>query len=258
LSGGLDSSGIYALAKRYHNDVVPLILDRDGSSDGLAAKRLVSEIGGFPEVGTCPNEDELFDRVHDTIRIVESFEPNLVRQTSIQRHIAALAVRRGIKVILCGEGADELFCGYPDFWPSGDQWHALRIAFLRDLHRTQLQRVDRMSMWVTTEVRVPYLAVPVVALALANRRRHSFLDDTEAPAANKQLLRDALQDVLPEWARVRAKVVLSEGLAFGGIWTGGHAAVPQAAAEKARGAVEGAEGDAGVLRLLREHQAGGA
>src|SRR5947209_8092074 len=128
LSGGVDSSGIYALARKYHKQVIPLILDSREGPDGMNARRLVSAIGGEPVIAMCPSEEELFSEVRDTVRIVESFEPNVVRQSSVQRYIAALAMQKGIKVILCGEGADELFCGYPEFWDEMDRWDDLRLS----------------------------------------------------------------------------------------------------------------------------------
>ena len=211
LSGGVDSTGIYALARLASDNVVPLILSSESGSDGPVALRVVRELGGEPVVGVCPSEEALFADIEHTIEVCESFEPNVVRHSAIQMHIAHLAVSAGVKVVLCGEGADELFCGYSEFWESS-QWLELRIQFLRDLHRTQLQRVDRCSMAVTTEVRVPYLSNDVVSLALAIKDRSQLFRDR----ANKLLLREALQGVVPEWVRWRPKIVLSEGAGLPG------------------------------------------
>ncbi len=217
LSGGVDSGAVYALA-RPHRDMVALVLaGPDGTGvDVRAARRLVGELGGRHVEVACPTEDDLFESVAETIRVVESFEPNLVRQSSVQRCIAALARREGCKVVLCGEGADELFCGYPDFQTPGAEWEALRTAFLRDLARTQLQRVDRTSMHETTEVRVPYLNRAVVEAALGVRDVHRLVSGERLGVSNKLLLRESLRGHVPGWLRLRRKVVLSEGVGLGG------------------------------------------
>jgi asparagine synthase (glutamine-hydrolysing) len=217
LSGGIDSGAVYTLAKVMHlREVVGLTLGHPTSSDRTAALRLGEELGGEVIAGDCPSEESLFESVRDTIRIVESFEPNLVRQSSVQRLIARLGQRRGIRVVLCGEGADELFCGYPEFHGAPDNWQQIRLDFLRDLHRTQLQRVDRCSMAITTEVRVPYLARPVIELALRQKQISRFLNDGPDGIQNKLCLRQALIGIIPEWLRLRPKVVLSEGAGLRG------------------------------------------
>jgi len=217
LSGGVDSSGIYAMTRLFRNDVCPVVLGTKNSSDLLAARRLTGEFGDGLIVGTCPSEDELFATIADTIRCCESFEPNVVRTSSVSLKIALTAKDAGLKVILCGEGADELFCGYPEFWYMQDEWHETRLAFLSDLHRTQLQRVDRTSMSVTTEVRVPYLGRQVVRAALSFQERSAFLGPRLEGWENKLLLRNALKGILPEWQRTRPKIVLSEGAGLRGV-----------------------------------------
>ena len=215
LSGGVDSSVIYKLARKYAK-VVPLILDRAGGDDGFAARRLCKEDAVDPVIGICPEEGQLFEELRQTIHTVESFEPNVVRQSSVQRHIAAMAKRNGIKVVLCGEGADELFCGYPEFDVIAD-WEGLRMRFVSDLCRTQLQRVDRCSMELTTEVRVPYLSTEVINIALSCKRRSSFLDASKPRGLNNKIcLRSVACGILPKSTALRPKVVLSEGLGLGG------------------------------------------
>nr|VFK04117.1 MAG: Asparagine synthase [Candidatus Kentron sp. H]VFK06977.1 MAG: Asparagine synthase [Candidatus Kentron sp. H] len=134
----------------------------------------------------------------------------------MQRIIAGAAKDAKLKVILCGEGADELFCGYPDFTASGEQWKHLRIEFLADLNRTQLQRVDRMAMHFTTEVRVPFLDGRLVKAVLRERRENAFLNKNSGAVEAKTILREALYGVVPDMARLRPKVVLSEGVGLRG------------------------------------------
>jgi len=216
LSGGVDSSGVYAIAKRFHPSVTALVLNGPKGIDGPVARRFVRSLGEEPVTRNCPNEEELFALIQDTIRITESFEPNVVRQSSVQRYIALLAKDAGIEVILCGEGADEIFCGYPEFSAMDVRWHEMRLKFLHDLSRTQLQRVDRMSMWLTTEVRVPYLFKALILLALAQRAKDFFLRIVDGELTNKFCLRQSLAGYVPEEIRWRPKVVLSEGVGLGG------------------------------------------
>lgn len=79
-----------------------------------------------------------------------------------------------------------------------------------------MQRVDRASMSVTTEVRVPYLCNEVIEIALSIRERNEFLLESESSGRdNKRCLRAALSGMIPDWIRFRPKVVLSEGLGLG-------------------------------------------
>src|SRR6185369_10928287 len=211
LSGGVDSGSVYALSARDRSDVIGVTVGNEDSVDVVASGRLVEELGGTSVVGRLPSESELFGNVRDVIRIVESFEPNLVRQGSVQLSIAGLAASLGLRVILCGEGADELFCGYPEFAFAGEEWEKTRISFLADLRRTQLQRVDRFAMHFTTEVRVPYLANEVIQLAMEVRDIREFV-----AGGTKLMLREAMNGVVPEWVRLRPKVVLSEGAGLRG------------------------------------------
>lgn len=216
LSGGIDSSAVFSAASRLGCRPVALILSGRGGVDSPHAVALAEDLGEDLIKSNVPEETELFERLDETIRIVESFEPNVVRQSSVQFFISQLARQAGVKVVLCGEGADELFCGYPEFTKTEDDWITTRNAFLGDLYRTQLQRVDRMSMHFTTEVRVPYLCKRVSDLALASRDKADFVGYSGSRPIVKMCLRNALAGVIPDRWRLRPKVVLSEGVGLGG------------------------------------------
>jgi asparagine synthase (glutamine-hydrolysing) len=62
----------------------------------------------------------------------------------------------GIKVVLSGEGADELFCGYP-ISKNANEWFAKRIELIENMHFTELRRLDLASMANTIEIRCPFL-----------------------------------------------------------------------------------------------------
>ena len=211
LSGGVDSAGIYAIARSVHKNIIPISLGNKNSPDLKYVRRISEYFNEDIFIVDCPSEQELFEDIHDTIRIAESFEPNTIRSTSVQRVLIDSAAQQGLKVVLCGEGADEVFCGYPEFFRHKD-WHNLRIEFLNDLNRTQLQRVDRSSMNQTIEVRVPYLSLDVISYALQDRRRSSFIDGDR----NKVCLRSALKAFLPDWLADRPKMVILEGAGLRG------------------------------------------
>ncbi len=211
LSGGLDSSTIYAIARQYHKNIIPLILDGENGVDGAFALKLCEHFGDTPIVGVTKNEDELFKNIPNIIKNVESFEPNLVRQSSVSIQIAELAKRAKVDIVLTGEGADELFCGYPDF-KTNENWDELRYSFLEDLCNTQLKRVDRTSMFYTTEARVPFLTKEIIISSLQQKDKTYFFNKK----TEKIILREAMIGTLPEWIRTRPKVVLSEGVGLKG------------------------------------------
>lgn len=216
LSGGVDSSGIMALAKAIGRELVPLTIGNKNSLDAAAAKSVSDQFNARCIIGDLPQERSLLEHVRDTIEICESFEPNVIRQSSIQFYLAKMAADAGIKVVLCGEGADELFCGYPEFTLDKENWSGLRRQFLSDLYRTQLQRVDRMAMHYTTEVRVPYLMNGIVELALSSDKYEDFVRKCEGDVVTKYVLREALKEFLPDSWRLRRKIVLSEGAGMKG------------------------------------------
>jgi len=216
LSGGVDSSLIYALAHEAGRDVVPIVLGSKTADDRNEAIALSHEFGQEPYKILCPPESDLFRTIHTTIRTIESFEPNLVRQSSLSMLLGQGAQAMGLDVVLCGEGADELFGGYPELVHS-EYFETDRQKFLKDLHRTQLQRVDRTAMAHTVEVRVPFLSNDVINLALAPSFSKSQVNPSAVPGRrSKVLLRAAARNVLGDRIRWRQKTVLSEGAGLRG------------------------------------------
>lgn len=218
LSGGVDSSSILALGLRHREDLVAVTGGKSDSDDVKAASKLARTLGADLVVGVIPEEEALFATVENVVGIVESFEPNVVRQGSASLFLAKLARDNGLEVLLCGEGADELFCGYPEFClrRGGGAIQDLRWRFLCDLARTQLQRVDRTSMALTLEVRVPYLSKRIISLALQFRVERDLVANRGCMCETKIALRNSLRYILGDEWRLRPKVVLSEGMGFKG------------------------------------------
>jgi asparagine synthase (glutamine-hydrolysing) len=133
----------------------------------------------------------------------------LVRSAVPNYFLARLAAGH-VKVILTGEGADELYAGYAYLRalhdPAALQRELVRVTGA--LHNTNLQRADRMSMAFGLEARVPFLDVESVALALQIPAAWKFCTD-ERP--EKALLRQAFADRLPEAIAPRPKQKYAAG-----------------------------------------------
>ncbi|HLD21645.1 MAG TPA: asparagine synthase C-terminal domain-containing protein, partial [Patescibacteria group bacterium] len=217
LSGGIDSTAILATARKFHNNVTAIILGNEQSTDRNFAVQYCEENTIPYIVQTPPSEEELVKHISEIVHITESFEPNMIRQAAVSYYIAKTAAEAGFKVIFCGEGADELFAGYPEFTTCSteEEIEQTVLHFLQDLHRTQLQRVDRISMAFTTEVRVPFLDKHLVeyVLQLSGGLK---LRKTSNKTITKYILRKAMSDRLPSSIYNRDKVVLSEGAGFKG------------------------------------------
>jgi len=209
LSGGLDSTSVLALARRHHPDVTAIIAGREDSLDRHYALRYCSE-NGVPHRLVPLSEHMGRDGLQDIVRMVESYEPNVVRNSALSYRISEAA--RDFRVVLCGEGADELFYGYGEFisCPPRERDH-LGDRLLSDLHMTQCQRVDRTSMRFTQEVRVPFLDKAMVDLA---RRIPADLKVRDGTV--KWILRKAMEGILPPYILHRPKSALSEGAGFMG------------------------------------------
>ncbi len=233
LSGGLDSTAILATAVKYHKDVTAIIVGNKDSEDAAYAKRFCKDYGIKSVVLCPPSEEEIFANVEKIVYLAESFEPNVVRQSAISYFISKAAKDAGLRIVLCGEGADELFLGYPEFKELAENKIVARQdSFLKSLNRTQFQRVDRTSMGsamgkdgiradgTTVEVRVPFFDQKIVEFA-TSLPLSMMIREEGGVKVEKRILREAMRDRLPEYIRTRKKVVLSEGAGYGGNGPGG-------------------------------------
>jgi len=217
LSGGIDSTAVLATARKYHNDVTAVIVGTKEATDRIGATKYCEENNIKYVVKEPPNEEELAKSIPEIVRLTESFEPNMIRQSAVSYYIASAAAEKGFKIILCGEGADETFAGYPEFTQGlSDKEIEEKIRqFVKDLHRTQLQRVDRTSMAFTTEVRVPFLDLDLADFVLQIPAKYKIVERNDKQIT-KYIFRKAMEDRLPEYVFNRDKVVLSEGAGYKG------------------------------------------
>lgn len=214
LSGGLDSSIIAALAIQHLGSLHTFSVGVDGSSD-LAAARLVAD-----HLGTIHHEyiitaDEVLARLPDIIHSLESFDEDLVR-SAVPCYFASRLAAQHTKVILTGEGADELFAGYTYHRAMADPG-ALHIELRRTvttLHDINLQRADRLTMLHSIEGRVPFLDLRMVELAQRIPVALKLHGDPSTPdnaLVEKWVLRKAFEDMLPSSIAWRRKLQFDEG-----------------------------------------------
>ncbi len=205
LSGGLDSSLTLLHTHAVHPDCVAFTVGAPGSEDLAYARRLTAELGVRHEVIEISPREIRLAEIKEAIRVSELTEYgdiiNAVVSVPLFRRIASL----GIKVVLTGDGSDELFGGYAMYGQVGqEQVRRLFRHKLANLHRTELQRVDRTSMASGVEARVPFLDPAVVAVAMRLPMALKVRDGTE-----KWILRRAFADILPDYIRQRPKNPMS-------------------------------------------------
>jgi asparagine synthase (glutamine-hydrolysing) len=151
------------------------------------------------------------------VQAIEHFDVSLVR-SAVPNFLLAEMAARHVKVVLTGEGADELFAGYIYFRDiDPDKLHDELVANVNGLHNLNLQRCDRVTMAHSLEARVPFLDREVIALALRQPARWKLASD-EVP--EKRLLRNAFDGWLPRELLWREKAQFGDGSGAAGVLTG--------------------------------------
>ena len=143
------------------------------------------------------------------MRAIESFDPGLVRSAVPNFMLSRLTVQH-VKVVLTGEGADELFAGYEYMqeFQEPDALHAELVRTLRNLHNLNLQRCDRVTMAHGLEARVPFLDQKVIEWAM---RIPAELKISGPDRPEKKLLREAFEGWLPHDLLWRVKAEFGDG-----------------------------------------------
>ncbi len=205
LSGGLDSTLTLLHAREMHPDCVAFTIGTPDSDDVAYARRVTRDLGVAHEVIELSPGDIRLPDIREAIRMSELTEYGDVINAVISRLLFARVHERGIKVVLCGDGSDELFGGYEMYrQPDAALRQRLFQHKLHNLGRTELQRVDRTSMGQGVEVRVPFLDLALVRLAMRLPIELKLRDGQD-----KWILRHAFADILPGYVRQRPKNPLS-------------------------------------------------
>jgi asparagine synthase (glutamine-hydrolysing) len=205
LSGGLDSSLVLSQVADMHPDCVAFTVGAPGSDDLRYARRLCADLGVRHEVIELPPREIGPAAIRRAIAMSELTEYGDIINAVVSVPLFRRIHEAGIKVVLTGDGSDELFGGYPMYdRTSPEQARRLFLHKIRNLGRTELQRVDRTSMGHGVEARVPFLDLALVELALRLPMALKVRDGQE-----KWILREAFADLLPGYIRERPKNPMS-------------------------------------------------
>ncbi len=226
LSGGLDSSVIGALASRYAGKRVEsgdseaawwprlhsFAIGLAGSPDLVAAKRAAEGIGTVHH-GFEFTVQEGLDALRDVIWHIESFDTTSVRASTPMYLMARRIRATGVKMVLSGEGSDEIFGGYLYFHkaPSARAFHEELVRKLHLLHLYDCLRANKsMAAW-GIEARVPFLDTRFLDVSMRIPARHKMVGQG---GIEKKILRDAFRGALPDEILWRQKEQFSDGVGY--------------------------------------------
>ena len=231
LSGGLDSSVISAIAEKYsemriednsqtkaywprlHSFAVGL----KGAPD-LAKAKLVAD-----HIGTVHHEinytiQEGLDAIRDVIYFIETYDVTTVRASTPMYLLARVIKSMGIKMVLSGEGADEIFGGYLYFHkaPTAKDFHDETVRKLSKLYMYDCLRANKsLSAW-GVEGRVPFLDKEFLDVAMRTNPEAKMCPGS---TMEKKIVREAFADMLPEAVAWRQKEQFSDGVGYSWIDT---------------------------------------
>jgi asparagine synthase (glutamine-hydrolysing) len=231
LSGGLDSSVISAIAEQYSENRIEdegrtrawwprlhsFAVGLKGAPD-LAKARLVAE-----HIGTVHHEinytiQEGLDAIRDVIYFIETYDVTTVRASTPMYLLARVIKSMGIKMVLSGEGADEIFGGYLYFHkaPSAREFHEETVRKLSKLYMYDCLRANKsLSAW-GVEGRVPFLDKEFLDVAMRTNPTAKMCPGKDI---EKRIVRDAFQDMLPDEVVWRQKEQFSDGVGYSWIDT---------------------------------------
>ncbi|MFI3304558.1 MAG: asparagine synthase B [Rikenellaceae bacterium] len=226
LSGGLDSSIISAIAKKFssmrieangeegawwpqlHSFAVGLI----GSPDLAAARKVADHIGSVHHEIQFTVQEGL-DAVRDVIYNIETYDVTTVRASTPMYLLSRVIKSMGVKMVLSGEGADEIFGGYLYFHkaPSAEEFHKETVRKLGMLHMFDCLRANKSLCAWGVEGRVPFLDKEFMDVAMRLNPKDKMITPERM---EKWILRKAFEDYLPESVAWRQKEQFSDGVGY--------------------------------------------
>jgi asparagine synthase (glutamine-hydrolysing) len=208
LSGGLDSSLIAAMMRPHTVQLHSFTAGMEGAPD-LEAAREIARFLDTEHHELIYTAEDVEAAIPEVIRHLESFDAPLVR-SAVPMYFVSRVAAEHVKVVLSGEGADEVFAGYA--YLAGI---ASRVGLRQELNDitlrlqdTNLQRADRMSMAHSLEARVPFLDLDMVRYVA---RLPVDMIEPRPDRPEKWLLREACRGLLPPDIWGRKKMKFSEG-----------------------------------------------
>lgn len=228
LSGGLDSSITSAIAKKYaekriesddketawwpqlHSFAVGL----EGSPDLLAAKKVADEIDTVHHEIHFTIQEGL-DAIKDVIYHLETYDITTVRASTPMYLLARVIKSMGIKMVLSGEGADEIFGGYLYFHkaPSDKEFHEETVRKIGKLHLYDCLRANKSLAAWGVEGRVPFLDKEFIDVAMRISPKDKMIDK-KAGRIEKWVIRKAFEQYLPDSVVWRQKEQFSDGVGY--------------------------------------------
>jgi len=243
LSGGLDSSLVAAVAARFarkrieDNDQAEAWWPRlhsfaiglKGSPD-LAAAAIAGASLGTVHHGFEYTFEEGLDALPEVIRHIETYDVTTIRASTPMFLLARRIKAMGVKMVLSGEGSDEIFGGYLYFHkaPNAREFHEELIRKLDALYNYDCLRANKSMMAWGVEPRVPFLDVEFLDVAMRMDAQYKMIDKTSSGAIRmeKGVLREAFEGYLPDSILWRQKEQFSDGVGYG--WIDGLKAHAQA------------------------------
>ncbi len=231
LSGGLDSSVVSAVAKKFaprriesgdkleawwpqlHSFAVGL----SGSPDLAAARKVAEHIGTIHHEINFTIEEGL-DAIRDVIYHIETYDVTTVRASTPMYLMARVIKSMGVKMVLSGEGADEIFGGYLYFHkaPDARAFHEETVRKLNKLHLYDCLRANKSLAAWGVEGRVPFLDKEFMDVAMRLNPKDKMISQGRI---EKWVLRKAFEDYLPASVAWRQKEQFSDGVGYNWIDT---------------------------------------
>ena len=231
LSGGLDSSVISAIAEQFSEHRIEddsqsraywprlhsFAVGLKGAPDLAKARLVADHIGTVHHEINCTIQEGL-DAIRDVIYFIETYDVTTVRASTPMYLLARVIKSMGIKMVLSGEGADEVFGGYLYFHksPSAKAFHEETVRKLSKLHYYDCLRANKsLSAW-GVEGRVPFLDKEFLDVAMRTNPEAKMCSGS---MIEKRILREAFADMLPAEIVWRQKEQFSDGVGYSWIDT---------------------------------------
>lgn len=231
LSGGLDSSITSALAKRYADKRIEsgdqeaawwpqlhsFAIGLEGSPDLTAAQKVADHLDTVHHEIKFTIQEGL-DAIRDVIYQLETYDITTVRASTPMYLMARAIKAMGIKMVLSGEGSDEIFGGYLYFHkaPNAEEFHKETVRKLSTLHQYDCLRANKSLAAWGIEGRVPFLDKEFMDVAMRLNPEDKMIKEEHI---EKWILRKAFEDMLPQEVAWRQKEQFSDGVGYNWIDT---------------------------------------